>query len=195
VNALARSTPRLHLRELDGTDLEALHALESDPEMVRYQAYGVRSLADCRQYLDEVAREARRVARRIVELAVVATAEHALIGRTGLARDEIENRASIWYAIRRDRWGQGLATESVAALCDLAFDELGLATLTAECDPMNLASRRLAERIGMKLVQETSTCLFIKGAWVGSAEYSLSAAEWRGGARLRARSLDRQRTR
>src|SRR5207253_52013 len=57
----------------------------------------------------------------------------------------------IGYHLRRDMWGQGLATEAARACRDYGFEHLNAEFLTSLIRPENLASRRVAERNGMKV--------------------------------------------
>jgi [ribosomal protein S5]-alanine N-acetyltransferase len=47
--------------------------------------------------------------------------------------------------------GQGIATEALKILLNLGFTELGLLRIQARCDPENLSSERVMQKIGMKL--------------------------------------------
>ncbi len=75
-----------------------------------------------------------------------------LIGRCGLlpqslgGRDEVE----IAYLIARSHWRLGLATEAALAIRDHGFGPLGLPRLVSIIHRDNLASRRVAEKAGMK---------------------------------------------
>jgi len=55
--------------------------------------------------------------------------------------------------VRRELWGQELATEAAVACRDYGFDHLGLDRLIALIRPENLASRRVAEKTGMTLLK------------------------------------------
>ena len=66
----------------------------------------------------------------------------------------IHNRQQIGWHVRRDLWGQGLATEAALACRDYGFDHLGLERLSALIHPENIASRRVAEKIGMTLLRQ-----------------------------------------
>ena len=55
----------------------------------------------------------------------------------------------IGYRLARSTWGQGYATEAAKAVRDYAFTTLGIKRLIAMIDPSNLASVRVAEKIGM----------------------------------------------
>lgn len=74
-------------------------------------------------------------------------------GQCGLVVQEVEGRREIeiGYLFVREHWGQGLATEAARACRDWGFRGPGFARLVSLIDPENLASRRVAEKVGMKM--------------------------------------------
>lgn len=82
--------------------------------------------------------------------AVLARAGGGFRGRVGLRRTSIEGRRAIELAwtIDPDSRGEGLAPEAAGAAVELAR-ELGVERLVAMTLPRNLASRRVAEKLGM----------------------------------------------
>jgi len=66
---------------------------------------------------------------------------------------EIDGRLEIEIAYLLDKsfWGRGLATESARGLMEYGFEKLHLTHLICLIDPDNIASQRVAERIGMTL--------------------------------------------
>jgi len=56
----------------------------------------------------------------------------------------------ILYALAPHWWGQGLATEASAAVLRFAIERCGLPKIYAGCDPPNVASIRVMERLGMR---------------------------------------------
>ena len=60
--------------------------------------------------------------------------------------------------LRREEWGKGYATEGAKAMLDYAFRELGKTEIVADIRPENLASRRVAERLGMQICGECVKC-------------------------------------
>lgn len=59
--------------------------------------------------------------------------------------------AEISYCLRRDWQGQGIMTEAVAQICDLAFTRMDVARITGRVFAENLASRRVLETNGFVL--------------------------------------------
>jgi len=85
--------------------------------------------------------------------AVVEKAGSETIGYCGLfsfpdicGQPEIE----IGYRLAWPYWGRGYATEAACAVRDYAFNTLGISRLIAMIDPHNIASIRVAEKIGMR---------------------------------------------
>jgi RimJ/RimL family protein N-acetyltransferase len=139
------SGPRLALARFRDSDLDAVHAFASDPEVCRFTGWGPNTLADTRAFLDEAVQH--RPDR--LDLAVVRDGE--VIGSASVWTTSPEHRAGeLGYTIRRDCWGQGHATEVAGLLVELGFSRLGLERLAATCDPDNAASIRVLEKAGLR---------------------------------------------
>jgi RimJ/RimL family protein N-acetyltransferase len=79
-----------------------------------------------------------------------------LIGDCGLTVQDVDgaNEIEIGYHLRRDLWGQGLATEAASACRDFGFARLPVERLISLIRPENLPSRRVAEKNGMTVWKE-----------------------------------------
>jgi RimJ/RimL family protein N-acetyltransferase len=76
--------------------------------------------------------------------------------------------------------GHGYATEAVAALIRLCFVDLGLRRIIANSFADNTASRRVMERLGMRLETHTvAESLHRAAGWLDGVSYALLAEEWR----------------
>ena len=58
------------------------------------------------------------------------------------------------YQLLPKWWGKGFAAEAVDSVIHFAFTELNLSSLIAETQSLNLPSRRLLEKLGMKLMNK-----------------------------------------
>ena len=58
------------------------------------------------------------------------------------------------YSLARDYWGLGLGTEAAQAILEYGFGRLNLPRLVCLIDGENLASIRVAEKIGMSFEKE-----------------------------------------
>jgi RimJ/RimL family protein N-acetyltransferase len=54
-----------------------------------------------------------------------------------------------WW-LRRDLWGQGLATEAAREALRICFETIGFARIVSAIHPDNVASARVASKIGME---------------------------------------------
>lgn len=70
------------------------------------------------------------------------------LGRVGPWQPEGWPGTEVGWALRRDAWGHGFAWEAAVAAIDWAFAHLGWSQVIHTIHPDNLASIRLAERLG-----------------------------------------------
>ena len=113
-----------------------------------------------------IARNRRRYAEDGVGLwAMVLKATGEMIGDCGIIRQEVEGQSfyEIGYHLRRDLWGQGLATEAAVACREWGFAHLEVDCLISLIRPENVPSQRVAERNGMTIWKEL--------AWRGLRHY------------------------
>lgn len=101
-------------------------------------------------------------------------APETLIGAISLMARENNNRG-FWIA--PDWQNRGLVSEAVAAVTDFWFGELGRDVLRAPKAVDNLASRRISESSGMRMIR-TEPHDFVSGQHPAEM-WEITAAEWR----------------
>ena len=143
------STERLTLRHIQPDDVAALCVLFADPEVMRYG-----DGAQGRDWVEEwVQRTVAHYQRwGFGPYAVVVRTTGTLIGYCGLFHcDDINGRpeVEIGYRLIRSAWGLGYASEAAQAVCSYAHTTLGITRLIAMIDPGNVASIRVAQKLGM----------------------------------------------
>ena len=172
-------TERLRLRELEESDAEACNAYESDPEVVRYTSHGPRTLDESLAYIRKSRETLLAEPRGTFDFAVVLRASGELIGRAGIhVSDAALREGTIWYILNPAHWGEGYVPEAMRPLLAHGFGALGLHRVTADLDPANTASARVAEKLGMRREAHFVENAWIKGAWVDSVIYALLEREW-----------------
>jgi RimJ/RimL family protein N-acetyltransferase len=141
-------TPRLWLREFRTDDVEALQAVLGDAETMQFYPAPY-DRGRCAAWLEDNMQRYGRDGFGLYAMVLRETGE--LVGDCGPALRQIEERTEpeIGWHVRRDLWGRGLAPEAAAACRDHAFGTLALTRVTALVRPLNLPSRRVAEKIGM----------------------------------------------
>jgi RimJ/RimL family protein N-acetyltransferase len=72
------------------------------------------------------------------------------VGGIGMGLDAHEYRATMGYWMASSDRGQGVCTRALRLLCRHALDDLGVQRVDLVTDPDNVASQRVAEKIGFK---------------------------------------------
>jgi RimJ/RimL family protein N-acetyltransferase len=85
------------------------------------------------------------------DFAITRVGSPAFLGRVGLDRIRSDGTANVGYWVRTSQTGQGIATAAVRLLAQFAFEDLGLRRLELLIAVENLASRRVAEKVGATL--------------------------------------------
>ena len=84
----------------------------------------------------------------------------------------------IGWVIASDHQGRGYATEAARALMDFAFSTLRCHRVVATCQPENVASWRVMQKLGMRREAHFRQALCHKtGAWWDEYFYALLADE------------------
>lgn len=78
------------------------------------------------------------------------------IGRGGLQYWPQFEEVEVTWALRRDAWGQGLATEAGGFWVRWGLEHLDVPYITALIAPENVGSRAVAERLGMSVLRTDS---------------------------------------
>jgi RimJ/RimL family protein N-acetyltransferase len=167
-------TERLVLRELSLDDLPAIQLFAADPEVVKYHIWGPNTEDDTRAFLSPAIAAQKESPRLAYEFAIIDKATDTLIGGCGIRSKNPESRiGDLGYTLQRDFWGKGLATETARRLVSFGFDDLNLHRIWATCDPENIASARVLEKVGFKKEGHMREDTFCKGKWRDSLLFAV----------------------
>lgn len=172
-------TQRLLLRPYVPDDWAHVHEYASQPEFSRFEAWGPNSAEETKRFVGACIASMARSPILGYQLAVVLRTENRLIGGCTLQQKGDGREAFIGYAIGPAFQRKGYATEAAAALVELGLDTLGLGRIYAECNAQNIASRRVLEKVGMRMVSLRERHKEVKGVWIDSCEYELRAGRQR----------------
>lgn len=146
-------TDRLLLRRSIPEDAEAIAAYRSDPEVHRYQGWQRTDPESVRAEIEEMARREPGDP-GWVQFSVIERSSGWLVGDVGLCGVAAEpGVVKVGYTIAPAFQGRGYGTEAMRALVSFAFDVLGAEVVRAYADADNTASHRVAEKVGMRLVE------------------------------------------
>jgi RimJ/RimL family protein N-acetyltransferase len=140
-------TERLVVRRLDAGDLDAMLAVYSAPEAMRYVGKPLER-SGCEKWIDVTLQNYQRFGYGMS--AVTRRPAGDVIGFCGLVHPGGQAEAEVKYAFLAEAWGQGLATESVQGMLAYGASEHGLHAIIATAEPDNVASHRVLEKCGMQ---------------------------------------------
>jgi ribosomal-protein-alanine N-acetyltransferase len=173
------TTERLTLRPFRDDDWKAVHEYALDPEISKYQEWGPNSAKDTKLFVSKCIQSTNSHKGNIFFFSITLKPSDTHIGGCVLTAEKSEpGEASIGYTIARSYWKNGYASEAANALLELAFTNLGLTRVTANCDSENIGSWRVMEKVGMRFVDTQLNSRYFKGSWRDWREYAISGGEW-----------------
>ena len=175
------ATRRLRLVPCDLTHLDGLNAINADPFVMQFISGSGESREQTRSMIERV--QARWSRWGYSWWSFIEPDSGEIVGAgciQNLRRGGDEPDAScpleIGWRLRRDRWHRGLATEAAVAMAEFAFTQLQADVLYAVCDPRNLASFAVMQRLGMRLrgteqwyERPLRTCEITAAEWVAQS--------------------------
>ncbi len=157
-------TKRLVLRRAREEDLDAMHAVLSDPVATRYwSTLPHEDLEVTRAWLADMMDGDPAVRDDyVVEL------DGRVIGKAGCFQVP-----DIGYILHPDHWGRGLATEAMSAVIPRIFSRHSIPALTADVDPRNQPSINLLLKLGFVVTGQARNTWHIGGVWHDSVYLEL----------------------
>jgi len=148
------TTSRLILRGFTEQDIDRMHAIMSEKDIMRY--------------FPRTDPPSREQVQRMIKGQLQHWEEHGygwwavdlrpdqqLIGWCGLGHLPETDEDEVAYLLSSAHWGQGLATEAALASLLFGFEQLGLTSIVGIAHPENVASRRVLEKLGMSFLEQT----------------------------------------
>lgn len=176
------TTARLSIRELCEADFDVVHSYASDEEVVRFLPFGPNTEDATSRFLERARAAARAKPRIEYDLAVVRSHDGRQVGAVTLRRDGPGHpQAMLGYCLSREAWGHGFATEAAAAVLRLGFEELGLHRMWAGCDPENIGSVRVLEKLGMRREAHFRQDFLGRAGYRDTLVFAILEDEWRAG--------------
>ncbi|GAB4228353.1 MAG: GNAT family N-acetyltransferase [Stanieria sp.] len=151
--SLVFETQRLLLKPILKSDLERLHNILIDPYVRKYLCDdNIFSLQQTEEMLLESQRlfEEEKLGLWLIET----RNNQQIIGFVGLWYFFEEAQPQLVYALLPKATKKGYATEASSKILEYCFTKLGYKYLIASSDKLNLESHQVAERLGMKKIEE-----------------------------------------
>jgi RimJ/RimL family protein N-acetyltransferase len=176
-------TGRLLLRRFSMADADNLVSLDADPDVMRFVNGGIPTSRDeieaevLPAFLSYYERYQGYGFWAVIEKA---TGEFAGWFHFRPGRAAAPGEVELGYRLRKPAWGRGLATEGSRALIAMGFTTFGVRRVTAEAMAANVASRRVMEKAGLRLVRTFRRPWpdSVKAGEIDAVEYALDKADW-----------------
>lgn len=140
----------IRLRGIQETDIDALFALFSNPQVMRYWSRGPMSVQqEAIDYANTIVEGFEK--RELLNWIIADIESDQMIGTCTLYEINPQHaRAGLGYALMPEFWGKGLAHEAASLAISYGFLELGLHRIEADTEPNNLRSNKVLERLGFQ---------------------------------------------
>jgi len=146
-------TERLLLRRSEPRDAEAISAYRSDPDVHAHQGWSRTDADHVRGEIEEMLQRAPGEP-GWVQFTVETLEDQRLVGDVGLsARADEPGVVMVGYTIAPSEQRKGYATEAMGALVRYAIDVLEADVVRAYADAENVASVRVADKVGLEVVE------------------------------------------
>lgn len=168
-------TERLLIRRFIETDAEAFYDYFSNPNVLKFEPFIPMTKEEAIEEVKWRMGDERFFA--------VCLKNGQLIGNLYFSKGDFDTY-EVGYVFNDKYWSKGYASESLKALLAHAFLNLNVRRIVAKCDPKNMPSWKLLERVGMRregtLLQSV---YFFKDEdgnpiWKDTYEYGLLATEY-----------------
>ncbi|TKD72547.1 GNAT family N-acetyltransferase [Pseudalkalibacillus hwajinpoensis] len=168
---------KIQLREVKEEDWKSIHSYASIEEVCKYQPWGPNTEDESKAYVNNIIEDALVKPRTRYAYAIVE--DDSVIGVCEVnIRDRVNEQGELAYILHPERWGLGYASEAARTLLTFSFVELGLHKVSATCNPDNIGSKRVLERIGMKQEGVLRDDLKMRDGWRDSLLFSILETEW-----------------
>lgn len=169
-------TERLILRPITENDITAIFNYRSDSVTNVYQGWIPKSIDDVRGFLKRISSEIN-INDTWFQFAIVEAESTEIIGDLGIHFLEDE-QAEIGCTLKKERQGEGFATEALKLVIDFLFNKLNKHRIIGSIDPRNVRSIKLVERLRFRKEAHFKESLLINGEWVDDIVYAILKKEW-----------------
>ena len=150
------STKRLTIRPFKNSDTDDFAPICADSEVMKYIGGGTHDREQTQAKITKWIKDYENDGFGL--MALIHKNSNELIGFCGLIKQIVDDQECIelGYRLAKKYWGQGLATEAAQAVKDHAFKHLNIQNLISIIHPENIASKKVASKVEMRLIKKTN---------------------------------------
>ena len=166
------TTERLIIRKFAYDDWQAVYSYTSDANVMKYIPEGVFSEEDSKKFVIENSSENAKY------FPVFLKNDEALIGHIVFHKCFGEHTYEIGWVFNPQYTNKGYASEAAHAVLKHGFESMKLHRIVATCQPENIASYRVMEKIGMRKEGLFKKCIPQGNEWWDEYFYAVLDEEW-----------------
>jgi RimJ/RimL family protein N-acetyltransferase len=172
-------TPRLKIRNLRESDLEAFYQYRSNPEITRYQGFNTFTLQQSKDFIANQTKSHRIIPGEWSQFGIENFAVGQLVGDCALYLQMADSRiAEIGITISHLHQRLGYAKEAMRGLIKFLFTEKGVHRIVETVDSENIASIQMLKSLSFREEAHFIESVFFKGKWGSEYQFALLKYEW-----------------
>lgn len=159
------TTKRLKIRAFQASDWQDVLAYTSQEAVMHYLPEDVFTEEEAKQFVQKKDMFAVQY-------------EDKVIGHISFIDYFGGHTYEVGWVFNPDYYHKGFATEAAQAVVDYGFATQKLHRIVATCQPENIGSYRIMEKIGMRREAFFKKCIPYKDEWWDEYYYAILAEEW-----------------
>lgn len=167
------TTDRLIIRKFKHDDWQSVHEYTSDTNVMKYIPEGV--------FTEEITKEfiKQNVGDQAEKFPVVLIDGNILIGHIFFDKYFGDHTYEIGWVFNPKYYNKGYASEAAKAILQFGFENMKLHRIIATCQPQNIPSYRVMEKIGMRREGYFKKCIPNGNEWWDEYYYAILEEEWK----------------
>ncbi len=146
------ATIRTHLKQMTESDYTDMKEYLTDEYAMRFFDHGVMS----EEMIQDFLTRGNRV------FPIILNSENKIIGHIFLGEWFAKDTYEIGWVLNKNYHKKGIMTEVAEAVMEYAFANMNAHRIVATCQPENIASKRICEKLNMRLEGEFKKCIYIE---------------------------------
>ncbi|MFJ7730296.1 GNAT family N-acetyltransferase [Lysinibacillus sp. NPDC097231] len=166
------TTNRLVIRKFDIHDWQAVYNYTSNKTVMKYIPEGVFNEEEAKKFVMENSEDTPKY------FPVVLQAGNIVIGHIVFHQYFGDHTYEIGWVLNPNYYNNGYASEAARAVLDYGFKVMKLHRIIATCQPENIPSYRVMEKIGMRREGYFKKCIPHGEEWWDEYYYAVLDEEW-----------------
>lgn len=166
------TTERLIIRKFEFEDWQDVYEYISNSNVMKYIPEGVFTEEETKEFINRNKGDAAE------KFPVVLKNEKVVIGHIAFFKYFGEHTYEIGWVFNPKYYNKGYASEAAQAVLKFGFEEMKLHRIIATCQPENIPSYRVMEKIGMRREGYFKKCIPSGNEWWDEYYYAMLEEEW-----------------